>query len=178
MGKTKTESGEEETEADKKEGEEDSWAKLGDTISSYFGAKEDGGKKPSEKNDSKESGKGKKDKKKKEKKEKKEEKKPEKKVFKPIVETIKEPLEFKLEIVDFNDLSKEQFETSREKLMALDARDEAKAAQERAMNSLETEVIDTKDKMYQEIYEKSTTDEEREKITSKCNEISDWIDEE
>ena len=41
------------------------------------------------------------------------EKKPEKKVFKPIVETIKEPLEFKLEIVDFNDLSKEQFEASR-----------------------------------------------------------------
>ena len=66
----------------------------------------------------------------------------------------------------------------REKLKALDTRDEAKAAQERAMNSLETEVIDTKDKMYQEIYEKSTTDEEREKIMSKCNEISDWIDEE
>merc|ERR1712223_695651 len=108
----------------------------------------------------------------------KEEKKPEKKVFKPIVETIKEPLEFKLEIVDFNDLSKEQFEAPREKLEALDARDEAKAAQERAMNALETEVIDTKDKMYQEIYEKSTTDEEREKIMSKCNEISDWIDEE
>ena len=40
-------------------------------------------------------------------------KKPEKKVFKPIVETIKEPLEFKLDIVDFNDLSKEQFEASR-----------------------------------------------------------------
>ena len=44
--------------------------------------------------------------------------------------------------------------------------------------SLETEVIDTKDKMYQDIYEKSTTDEEREKIMSKCNEVSDWIDEE
>merc|ERR1712200_94343 len=126
--------------------------------------------------DSKESEKDKK--KKDKKKEKKEEKKPEKKVFKPIVETIKEPLEFKLDIVDFNDLSKEQFEASREKLKALDARDEAKAAQERAMNALETEVIDTKDKMYQEIYEKSTTDEEREKIMSKCNEISDWIDEE
>lgn len=60
----------------------------------------------------------------------------------------------------------------------LDDRDEAKAAQERAMNSLESEVINTKDKMYQDIYEKSTTDEEKEKIMSKCNEISDWIDEE
>ena len=87
-------------------------------------------------------------------------------------------MEFKLEITDFNDLSKDQFEISRKKLVDLDARDEAKAAQERAMNNLETQVIDTKDKMYQEIYEKSTTDEEREKIMAKCNELSDWIDEE
>merc|ERR1712223_1290402 len=176
--KTETETADQETEGDKKEGDEDSWAKLGDTISSYFGAKEDEEKKGDKDSKESEKDKKKKDKKKDKKKEKKEEKKPEKKVFKPIVETIKEPLEFKLEIVDFNDLSKEQFEASREKLKALDARDEAKAAQERAMNALETEVIDTKDKMYQEIYEKSTTDEEREKIMSKCNEISDWIDEE
>jgi len=176
--KTETETADQETEGDKKEGDEDSWAKLGDTISSYFGAKEDEEKKGDKDSKESEKDKKKKDKKKDKKKEKKEEKKPEKKVFKPIVETIKEPLEFKLDIVDFNDLSKEQFEASREKLKALDARDEAKAAQERAMNALETEVIDTKDKMYQEIYEKSTTDEEREKIMSKCNEISDWIDEE
>ena len=127
--------------------------------------------------------KGKKDKKKKDKKDKKKEKKeekkpPVKKEFKPIVETIKEPLEFKLDLVDFSDLSSDQYVASKKKLKDLDDRDEAKAAQERAMNSLETEVIDTKDKMYQDIYEKSTTDEEREKIMSKCNEISDWIDEE
>ena len=30
----------------------------------------------------------------------------------------------------------------------------------------------------QELYEKSSTEEEREKITAKCSEISDWIDEE
>merc|ERR1711976_323372 len=39
--KTETETADQETEGDKKEGDEDSWAKLGDTISSYFGAKED-----------------------------------------------------------------------------------------------------------------------------------------
>merc|ERR1712226_1486800 len=88
---------------------------------------------------------GKKDKKK----EKKEEKKPPvKKEFKPIVETIKEPLEFKLDLVDFADLSSDQYVGSKKKLKDLDDRDEAKAAQE------------------------------REKIMSKCNEISDWIDEE
>lgn len=53
-------------------------------------------------------------------------------------------MEFKLELVDFHDLTKEQSETSIAKLKALDDRDEAKAAQERAMNALETEVIDTK----------------------------------
>ena len=76
------------------------------------------------------------------------------------------------------DLTVEQFEASRKKLVDLDARDEVKKAQERALNSLETQVIDTKDKMYQEIYEKSTSEEEREKIMGKCNELSDWIDEE
>ena len=43
--KTETETAEQETEGDKKEGDEDSWAKPGDTISSYFGAKEDEEKK-------------------------------------------------------------------------------------------------------------------------------------
>merc|ERR1711997_376740 len=37
----KTETGEQETEGETKEGEEDSWAKLGDTISSYFGGDEE-----------------------------------------------------------------------------------------------------------------------------------------
>merc|ERR1712173_561961 len=118
-----------ETEGEKKEGDEDSWAKLGDTISSFFGEKEKEGedKKETEKGDSKDSEKSKKDKKKKDKKkEKKEEKE-----FKPIVETIKEPLEFKLEIVDFNDLSKDQFEVSRKKLVDLDA--------EKAKNNNSTE---------------------------------------
>merc|ERR1719319_467907 len=168
--------GEPDTETDSKEGDEDSWAKLGDTISSYFGAKEGEEKKDGddkEKIDLNEGKSGKKNKKKKE-----EKKPPVKKEFKPIVETIKEPLEFKLDLVDFADLSSDQYVASKKKLKDLDDRDEAKAAQERAMNSLETEVIDTKDKMYQDIYEKSTTDEEREKIMSKCNEISDWIDEE
>ena len=32
--------------------------------------------------------------------------------------------------------------------------------------------------MWQEIYEKSSTEEEREKILAKCTELSDWIDEE
>merc|ERR1711997_1092206 len=60
----------------------------------------------------------------------------------------------------------------------MDERDAAKAAHELAMNSLETEIINTKDKLYQDIYDKSTSEEEKEKILSKCTEIGDWFDEE
>merc|ERR1712238_478511 len=114
-------------ETDSKEGDEDAWAKLGDTISSYFGAKEGEEKKDGdekEKIDLNEGKSGKKDKKKKDKKDKKKEKKeekkpPVKKEFKPIVETIKEPLEFKLELVDFADLSNDQYVASKKKLKIL-----------------------------------------------------------
>jgi hypothetical protein len=75
------------------------------------------------------------------------------------------------------DLTPEQLEVSRVKLLELEAQDEVKAAKERVLNSLETAVIDTKDKLYQEMYEKSSTEEEREKIFAKCTELSDWIDE-
>jgi hypothetical protein len=47
-----------------------------------------------------------------------------------------------------------------------------------ALNNLESQVIDMKVKLYEDIYEKSTTEEEREKILAKCQELSDWIDEE
>ena len=154
---------------------EDSWAKLGDTISNFFGEKENEEEK---KEETKEDKKEKKDSKKDKKDKKKEEKPKKKKEFKPIVETIKEPLEFKLEVLDAKDLTAEQFEASRQKLTALDVRDQDKMARERALNNLETAVIDVKDKLWQEIYEKSSTEEEREKILAKCTELSDWIDEE
>ena len=156
---------------------EDSWAKLGDTISNFFGEKEE--TEEGTKEDTKESKKDKKENKKDKKDTKKKEEKPKKKKeFKPIVETIKEPLEFKFEILDAKDLTVEQLEFSRQKLTELDARDQAKMAREQALNNLETAVIDTKDKLWQEIYEKSSTEEEREKILAKCTELSDWIDEE
>merc|ERR1712029_885313 len=78
---------------------EDSWAKLGDTISNFFGEKEE--TEEGAKEETKESKKDKKETKKDKKEAKKKEEKPKKKKeFKPIVETIKEPLEFKLEILD------------------------------------------------------------------------------
>lgn len=42
-------------------------------------------------------------------------------------------------------------------------------------NELESFIFDTQDKLYQEIYEKCSTDEEREKIRTKFSEVSDWL---
>lgn len=69
-------------------------------------------------------------------------------------------------------------EESKVKLKALNDFDELKKRKETALNNLESFVIDVRDKLYQEIYEQSSTEEEREKIAAKCSEISDWIDEE
>ena len=185
-----TEKAKNETETDD-EKKDDSWAKLGDTISSYFGAEKEETGSDEEKSDKKEDEKeddggekknknakdnDKKEKKKKTEKKLKEEKK--KKEFKPIVETIKEPLEFEFEIMGLKEMTGDQAKASAQKLVDLDARDEAKKAQEMALNNLESQVIDMKVKLYEDIYEKSTTEEEREKILAKCQELSDWIDEE
>ena len=179
-------------ETEKDDTKDDSWAKLGDTISSYFGADKDGAKeetgtgsdeeksdKKDEKDDDGDKKKNTKDNKKEKKKKtekKMEEKK--KKEFKPIVETLKEPLEFEFEIMGLKEMTADQAKASAQKLADLDARDEAKKAQEIALNNLESQVIDMKVKLYEDIYEKSTTEEEREKILAKCQELSDWIDEE
>ena len=173
LAKEALEKAKNETEDGEKK-DDDSWAKLGDTISSFFGDKEnEGGEKDEKeeasdkKKDKKDSKKDKKDKKDKKKEEKKEEKK--KKEFKPIVETIKEPLEFEYETIGLKELSTEQMENSQKKLKELNARDEEKAAKARALNNLETQVIDTREKLYEEIYEKSVTEEEKEKIQAKCS---------
>ncbi|TRY72547.1 hypothetical protein TCAL_12730 [Tigriopus californicus] len=112
------------------------------------------------------------------KKDKEDKKKKEKAAKKPKIETIKEPLEFVTKIVDLTPMSEELITESMAKLKALNDVDELKTAKETALNSLETFVIDVRDKLYQELWEKSSTEEEREKFSAKCSEISDWIDEE
>ena len=135
--------------------------------------------KPQDKEEKVEEKKTVKDEKTKKEEEKKEEKKKEekKKPKKPKVETYKEELTYKDKVLDLAPLSEKQFSTSKEKLKALNKHDELKKKRETALNSLESFVIDVRDKLYQEVWEDSVTDEEKEKIPAKCSEISDWIDE-
>merc|ERR1712018_241293 len=132
------------------------------------------------KKDSGDKKKEKEDKKKKEKddKKKKEAEKKKEKPKEPKVNQIKEPLEFETNIVDTIGFSKEQFNSSKEKLNKLDVIDRIKQERETSLNDLESFILNIREKLYEDIYEKSSTEEEREKINEKCAELSDWIDEE
>merc|ERR550519_2541304 len=110
----------------------------------------------------------------KEKDKKKEEKKEPKK---PKVETLKEELGMEFQWTDVP-LEGELFEASKTKLEQLDQLDKDRAEHETALNELQSFVFDVQDKLYQEEYEKASTDEEREKIRDMCTTTSDWLDEE
>jgi len=94
------------------------------------------------------------------------------------VNQIKEALQFETNMVDSFGLSKEQYNSSKEKLNKLDEIDRIKQERETSLNDLESFILNIREKLYEDIYEKSSTEEEREKITEKCSELSDWIDEE
>ncbi len=97
---------------------------------------------------------------------------------KPKIETLKEALDFEVRIVDLPRPSDKLVKESKDKLKALNERDALKIKKETALNNLESFVIDTRERFYLEVYEDSVTDEEKESITAKCTEVSDWIDEE
>merc|ERR1712002_939376 len=101
------------------------------------------------------------------------EKKEETKAAKPTL--IKEPISFNTELKDFIDPSKENLDKSRKILNELDEKDNEKLLLEKAKNDLETFIIDSKDKLWQENYEKCSTEEERETLREKLNEADDWL---
>jgi len=171
---------------------DETWSKtFGDSITNFFGDKDgkesgdneeakdtdDKGKKDKKQEDKKK--KEKEDKKKKEKEEKKKEtEKKKEKPKEPKIIHIKEPLQFESKVIDLIGLKIEQFNTSKEKLNKLDEVDRIKRERETTLNDLESFVLRIKEKLYEEIYEKSSTEEERQKYQDKCAELSDWIDEE
>ena len=61
------------------------------------------------------------------------------------------------------------------RLADLTAKDKEKKLLEKAKNELESFVYETMDKLSQEIYEKCSTEEEREKYNTLLSEASDWL---
>ena len=62
-----------------------------------------------------------------------------------------------------------------DRLKELKRKEEARREKEKALNNLESFIFDSQDKLYNEDYEKCSTEEEREKLQSKFSEASDWL---
>eukprot|EP00058_Branchiostoma_floridae_P024583 XP_002610073.1 hypothetical protein BRAFLDRAFT_125669 [Branchiostoma floridae] len=100
-------------------------------------------------------------------------KEPEKKVAK--ASTVKEDIGVTTNILDLEDPSKSSFEASVEKLKVLMERDLARALKAKALNTLESYIVDMQDKLYQEEYEACAVEEERDQIRARLSEMSDWL---
>lgn len=65
-----------------------------------------------------------------------------------------------------------------DRLKDLQAKDEAKAANERAKNLLETHIYGMREELFTDTGVLLSTEEEREKIDQALSEASDWLDDE
>lgn len=61
------------------------------------------------------------------------------------------------------------------RLADLTAKDKEKKLLEKAKNELESYIYDAQDKLSQDVYEKCSTEEEREKYSGLLSEASDWL---
>uniref|UniRef100_A0A672N833 Hypoxia up-regulated protein 1 n=1 Tax=Sinocyclocheilus grahami TaxID=75366 RepID=A0A672N833_SINGR len=87
---------------------------------------------------------------------------------------ISEDITVELEVNDVLDPSTEDIEV----LQDLTDRDLEKQEREKTLNSLEAFIFETQDKLYQDEYLAVVTEEEKEQITGKLSEASNWMDEE
>ncbi|XP_067826945.1 hypoxia up-regulated protein 1 [Heptranchias perlo] len=90
---------------------------------------------------------------------------------------ISEEVIVELEIKDLPDLSQEEMSQSQKKLQDLTDRDLQKHEHEKMANSLEAFIFETRDKLYQDEYQAVSTQGDRDEISAKLSEVSNWLDE-
>ena len=73
-------------------------------------------------------------------------------------------------------MSRKELKMSKEKIKLWEKREMDRLTISMTLNSLETEVINMKSNLDQVVYKKFSTSEERAKILQKCEEISDWLE--
>ncbi|XP_041863802.1 hypoxia up-regulated protein 1 isoform X2 [Melanotaenia boesemani] len=91
---------------------------------------------------------------------------------------ISEDITVELLINDIIDPTADHLTASKKKLQDLTDRDLAKQEREKTLNTLEAFIFETQDKLYQEDYLLVVTEEEKEQISAKLSEASEWMDEE
>ena len=73
-------------------------------------------------------------------------------------------------------ISRKELKLSKEKIKNWDKMEADRLTTSMALNSLETEVINIKSNLGEDVYKKFSTSEQRTKILQKCEEISDWLE--
>lgn len=94
---------------------------------------------------------------------------------KPKVVTLKEPIKSSEEVLTIITLNKQQFAESLARIEKLDKIEKEINRRATALNNLESFVIDVQNKLYEDEYAQSGTEEEIEKIRTACSEVSDWL---
>nr|QQL94691.1 hypoxia up-regulated 1 [Lateolabrax maculatus] len=90
---------------------------------------------------------------------------------------ISEDITVELVINDILDPTADDVISSKKKLQDLTDRDLAKQEREKMLNSLEAFIFETQDKLYHEDYQLVVSEEEKEQISAKLSEASEWMDE-
>ncbi|XP_053547274.1 hypoxia up-regulated protein 1 isoform X2 [Bombina bombina] len=99
-----------------------------------------------------------------------------KKPLTPKKQKIVDDIEALQTVNDVQDLLEDEMKTSTKKLQDLTDRDIAKHELEKAANSLEAFIFETQDKLEQREYVKVSTKAEREEVSSKLSQVSNWLE--
>ncbi|CAG2256140.1 HYOU1 [Mytilus edulis] len=94
---------------------------------------------------------------------------------KPNITVVREKIDTQTESFDIPEVNKDSMKVMRKKLAELTDKDKAKKLLEKSKNDLEAFIFDMNDKLTQEMYEKCSTEAEREKLTKLLSEASDWM---
>ncbi|XP_037084607.1 hypoxia up-regulated protein 1-like isoform X2 [Pollicipes pollicipes] len=97
---------------------------------------------------------------------------------KPKIRVVKVPIKFKITNLNVHELQGEALEKSAQKIADLDEQDRQRKRREQARNALESFTNDVQMRLYEELYESASTEEERDTIRQKASEMSDWLYEE
>jgi len=95
----------------------------------------------------------------------------------PSVIIKREDIKFDSVTLDFQPIDKKKTDQIKMKLQAIKEKEKEKRKRAASINSLETFIFDTRDKLSQDEFVKCSTDEEREKIKAKIDEADAWLSE-
>lgn len=93
----------------------------------------------------------------------------------PKTTSIKETIKFDKQSLDLNEFSEETLNEKKKRIELIKSKEKEKRKKASAINSLEAFIYDTKDKLEGEDFVKCSTQEERDDLFTKLNEVSDWL---